>query len=183
MKNDEKGITMIEILAALVLVSLVVAGAWTAMSIGFKHSVVETTKTHIQQDAALVIAKLSSAHRKSDRYNVKFENEQLMLQTCFDETGCGNFEKLIEKGYDFKGTSINGSIYTGASFAEVTIIPKEQHNPITLTLTAGKASISIDTVLTRLITGMFETGERNEGSQKSARVRIISCPIDCGSIL
>ncbi|EGA89090.1 hypothetical protein GPDM_11480 [Planococcus donghaensis MPA1U2] len=183
MKNDEKGITMIEILAALVLVSLVVAGAWTAMSIGFKHSVVETTKTHIQQDAALVIAKLSSAHRKSDRYLVKIENKQLMLQTCSDETGCGPYERLIDKDYDFTGTSINGIVYTGASFSEVTIVPKEQHNPVSLTLTSGKASISIDTVLTRLITGMFETGERNESSQKSARIRIISCPINRSSIL
>ncbi|ANU23605.1 PilW family protein [Planococcus donghaensis] len=183
MKNNEKGLTMIEILAALVLVSLVVAGAWTAMSIGFKHSVVETTKTHIQQDAALVIAKLSSAHRKSDRYVMKFENEQLMLKTCSDKTGCGSFEKLVDKTYDFKGTSINGVVYTGASYTEVTITPREQHNPITLTLTAGKASISLDTVLTRLITGMLETGERHESSQKSARIRIISCSINRGSIL
>lgn len=183
MKNNEKGITMIEILAALVLVSLVVAGAWTAMSIGFKHSVVETTKTHIQQDANLIISKLSNAHRKSDKYFLKFENKQLMLKTCFDETGCGSFEKLVDKSYDYTGTSINGEVYSDELFNEVTIIPKEQHNPIKLLLASGKAYVSVDTVLTRIITGKFETGERNESSQKSARVRIINCSINHRYIL
>lgn len=158
MKIGEKGMTMIELLAALVLVSVIAAGAWTAMSIGFKHSVVETSKTQVQQDAHLITTKLANAHRKSDSYSIRFENEQLMLKTCYDDTGCGSFERVIETSYDYKGTAINGTIYTGASFSELTILPKEQHNAINLKLTAGKTKISIDTVLTRIITGMNERG-------------------------
>lgn len=155
---------MIELLAALALVAIIAAAAWTAMSIGFKHSVVESSKTHIQQDANLITAKLSNAHRKSDSYSVKFENEQLVLKTCFDETGCGPFVRVIDKNYDYKDTAINGTVYTGTSFDEQTILPKQQHNSINLKLTSGKNSISIDTVLTRIITGMYKGGHKNEAS-------------------
>lgn len=164
MKIGEKGITMIELLAALVLVAVIAAAAWTAMSIGFKHSVVESSKTHIQQDANLITAKLSTAHRQSDSYSVKFENEQLVLKTCFDGEGCGSYERVSGQNYDFSGTSINGTVYTGAAFAELTILPKEQHNPINLKMTLGKTSISIDTVLTRIITGIYKRGHENEVS-------------------
>ena len=157
MKNNEKGITMIEVLAALVLVSVIAVAAWTAMSIGFKYSVVETSKTQIQRDANLIIAKLSAAHRKSDSYLISFENEQLVLKTCFDD-GCGSFERVIDKTYNYEGTAINGAIYEGVTFTEVTILPKEQHAAISLKLTSGKTTISIDTVLTRIITGMYEGG-------------------------
>ncbi|MDQ0429921.1 prepilin-type N-terminal cleavage/methylation domain-containing protein [Planomicrobium stackebrandtii] len=161
MKINEKGITIIELLAALALVSIIAVAAWTAMSIGFKHSVVETSKTHIQQDANLIIVELSNAHRKSDSYSVKFENGQLVLKTC-DETGCAPFERVIDKNYDYNGTSINGVVYTGTVFAEQIILPKEQHHPVNLKLTSGKNSISIDTVLTRIITGMYKGGHKNE---------------------
>ncbi|AIY05151.1 hypothetical protein Plano_1186 [Planococcus sp. PAMC 21323] len=164
MRNNEKGITMIELLAALVLVSIVVAGAWTAMTIGFKHSVVETTKTHIQQDANLIVSKLSANHRQSESYKLKFENGQLMLKTCTTETTCSTYQRVIDQNYDYNGTSINGKSYTGSTFSEVTIYPKKQHNPVKLKLTSGKTSISIDTVLTRIITGMYKKEVGNEAS-------------------
>lgn len=164
MKNNEKGLTMIELLAALVLVSIIAVGAWTAMSIGFKHSVVETSKTQIQQDANLITAKLSAVHRKSDSYWLSFENEQLVVKTCFDDEGCGSFERVIDKTFEFKETTINGEEYAGAAFAEIKILPKEQHTALSLKLTSGKTTITIDTVLTRIITGMYKRGPENEAS-------------------
>ncbi|WP_298830424.1 prepilin-type N-terminal cleavage/methylation domain-containing protein [uncultured Planococcus sp.] len=164
MKKNEKGITLVELLAALVLVSLIAGVAWTAMSIGFKHSVVETSKTQIQQDANLIIAKLASAHRKSDSYSLGFENGQLVLKTCFDDEGCGSFERVLDKTYNYEETAINGSVYTGAPFTEVIILPKEQNTAINLKLISGKTTISIDTVLTRIITGMYKRGLENEAS-------------------
>lgn len=164
MKIGEKGITMIELLAALILVSVIAGVAWTAMSIGFKHSVVETSKTQIQQDANLITAKLSAVHRKSDSYWLTFENKQLVVKTCFDDKGCGPYERVIDKTFDFKETTINGEVYEGAAFAEIEILPKEQHTAFNLRLTSGKTTISIDTVLTRIITGMYKGRQENEAS-------------------
>ena len=145
---DEKGVSLVEVLAALLLVSIIATAAWTALSIGMKHTTAETSKTEIQQDANLIIAKLSAAHRQSDSYTIKFENGQMMLGTV-DASGSGNFERVLDKDYDYTGTVIAGNANLTA---ETLIEPKKNHANIDLKLTKNGRSLNIQTTLTRIRT-------------------------------
>lgn len=145
---NEKGISLIEVLAALLLVSIIATAAWTALSIGMKHTTAETSKTEIQQDANIIISKLSSAHRQSETYTIKFQNNQLLMRACV-ETGCGGFEPVLDKEYDFTGTTINGE---GDLTVESYIEPKKNHANIQLNLSKNGRNLTIQTTLTRIRT-------------------------------
>ncbi|MDN7240345.1 type II secretion system protein [Planococcus sp. N028] len=149
MKLNQKGITLVELIAALALVSIIAVVAWTAMSIGFKHSAVESNKTRLQQDANLIVTSLSNIHRKSDSYNLKFVNEQLVVQTCTDVPVCSPYKQVIDKKYDYTGTTINGTPYSGGAFAEIKVNPEKAHTNLILKLN-GK--VKVETALTRIIT-------------------------------
>ncbi|WKA60000.1 prepilin-type N-terminal cleavage/methylation domain-containing protein [Planococcus shenhongbingii] len=158
MKLNQKGITLVELLAALVLVSLVAGIAWTALSIGFKHTAVETNKTSLQQDANLIVSTLSAAHRRNDTYTLKFDaNKQLMIKTCEDITACpatSTFTRVIDNNYDYTDTTINGAIYDGGTFPEVVVKPKENHTELVLKIKSLNNTVTVKTTLTRIITGM-----------------------------
>lgn len=145
---DEKGISLVEILAALLLVSVIVAAAWTALTIGMKHTAVETSKTEIQQDANIIISKLSAVHRQSERVNIKFQNNLMWVQTC-TQTVCNGFETVLDKEYDFTGSIINGN---ADLTVESMIEPKKNHANIYLNLNKNGRSLSIQTTLTRIRT-------------------------------
>ncbi|GEM_PF-5692172 len=81
-KLNQKGITLVELLAVLVLITLVTAIIWTTISISFKHTEVETTKLQLQQEANLVITKLQAAHRKGECYNISISDSTITLNAC-----------------------------------------------------------------------------------------------------
>lgn len=149
-KLNERGITMVELLAALILVSLIVGVSWTALSIGLKYTAVETGKTEIQQDANIFIAKLSSIHRQSDQYEIKFENDQFMIRSK-DKDGWTDFQPVLDQEYSFDGTSINEVIDFNTAYR---IYPKQAHAKLKLSLKKDNQSIQVQTTLTRIRTDL-----------------------------
>lgn len=145
---DEKGISLIEVMAALILVSIIAGAAWTALSIGMKYTTVETSKTEIQQDANIIIAKLSAVHRQSEKYLIKIESEQMMISTL-DGAVWKDFEVLLDKKYDFTGTIIDGN---DSLTIPMEIEPKKEHTEIDLKLNKNGRSLDIQTTLTRIRT-------------------------------
>ncbi|MEZ0480601.1 prepilin-type N-terminal cleavage/methylation domain-containing protein [Planococcus sp. SSTMD024] len=145
---NEKGVSLVEVLAALLLVSIIATAAWTALSIGMKHTTAETSKTEIQQDANIIITKLSAAHRQNETYSLKFEGGQLMIKTP-GATGAGDFVRVLDKEYDYTGTVIAGN---PDLTAETLIEPKKEHANIHLNLTKNGRNLSIQTTLTRIRT-------------------------------
>lgn len=155
-KNNQKGITLVELLAALALVGIIAAIAWTTLSIGFKHTVVETEKTKLQQSANLIMTTLTNQHRRSDSYSLVFEGNQLKINSC-DQAGSCSWN-TIDQTYDYTGTVINGiPIDSHDSMADkvLDLKPKTAHTEIKLVLTDlnnPKNSITLETKLTRIIT-------------------------------
>lgn len=156
MKWNQKGITLVELVAALALVSIIATIAWTALTIGMKHGAAETSKTVMQQEANVMISSLMAAHRGSEKYSIIFEDDQLKVDYC-DKSGiCGVRE--ISSKYDFEGSEVNNTevIFTSGMpviFADLT--PEEKHTKITLKiadLNNPNRTLIIDTTLSRLIT-------------------------------
>lgn len=156
LKMNQKGVTLVELLAALVLVSIIATIAWTALTIGMKHGAAETNKTIMQQEVNVMISSLMAAHRGSEKYSIIFEDDQLKVDYC-DKTGnCGVRE--IPGKYNFTGSMVNNITVDTTSgtpvvFADIT--PEEKHTKITLKVTDLKninRTLTIDTTLSRLLT-------------------------------
>ncbi len=157
MKMNEKGITLVELLGAMVLVSLVVGLAWSALLTGFKHTSVETTKTQLQQEANYAVSKMSNEHRKSDYYYLRYQNGKLEINTCKEAPPvaptCSGFKKLTENAYSYSGT-INGIQF--ADWPATTIIrPKKAHVNFIMKIADPanpKRAVEVNTTLTRILT-------------------------------
>ncbi|WP_235524970.1 prepilin-type N-terminal cleavage/methylation domain-containing protein [Planococcus glaciei] len=154
---NQKGVTLVELLAALALVSIVAAIAWTVLGIGFKHTAVETGKTKMQQDANIIISTLTNEHRRNSTYSLIFENDKLKIETCTAPGTCSN--QTLEQNYDFSGTTINGTVIDSHDSTPVDQIlnlePKKNHTYLTLKLTDlnnSNKTITVETALTRILT-------------------------------
>ncbi|ETP68895.1 hypothetical protein G159_10065 [Planococcus glaciei CHR43] len=167
MKLNQKGITLVELIAALALVSIIAGIAWTALSIGFKHTAVETNKTSLQQDANLIVTTLTNAHRRNDSYSLAFDsNKQLTIKTCEDIAACpagSTYTRVIDTQYIYKNTKINNAVYdgttlkdavTGAILTEVVVEPEKNHTNLVLNIKSANNTVTVKTTLTRIITGM-----------------------------
>lgn len=159
MKMNEKGITLVEIIGAMVLVSLIAGLAWTALLTGFKHTSVETTKTQLQQEANYTISKISNEHRKSDYYYLRFQNGKLEINACKEAAPaaatCNGFEKLTVNEYTYSGT-INGIKFV--DWPATTIIrPKKAHVTFIMKIADPvnpNRSVEVKTTLTRILTNL-----------------------------
>lgn len=149
--NNEFGASLVELIAALAMVAAIAAIAWTSLTLGARHTAVETNKTLLQQDANLLISVLSAEHRANDYYTLKIDDatKQLSIQPCTADAGCEPFRRLIEKDLSYVGTTIGGSRYTGSGSFEKTVEPKKEHLELTLVL---DDAVTVNTTLTRLIT-------------------------------
>lgn len=156
LKLNQRGITFIELIATLALVSIVATIAWTALTIGMKHGAAETNKTIMQQEANLMISSLMAAHRGSEKYSIIFEDDQLKINSCQEDGSC----EMIEVGskYNFTGTIIDNVLVdssTGVPVVFTDLTPEEKHTKITLKITDlknSKRTLTINTTLSRLLT-------------------------------
>lgn len=158
MKLNQKGVSLVELLAALALVSTIAVIAWTALTIGFKHTAVETGKTRLQQEANFIITKLANEHRKNHSYSLIFEGNQLRIEKCSAAGAC-TIENVGSQ-YDYTGTVINGTPIDSHDSTPIDQInglePKKKHTMVVLKiadLNNEKNTVTVNTTLTRIITG------------------------------
>lgn len=82
--RNENGLTLIELLATILLSSMVVIILMTTFSIGIKYNISESKKVRLQQEANLVIATITNKHRDGECYSLDKEGEKLFFYTCGD---------------------------------------------------------------------------------------------------
>ncbi|MFP3323716.1 prepilin-type N-terminal cleavage/methylation domain-containing protein [Planococcus sp. SIMBA_160] len=157
MVRSQKGITLVELLAALTLVSIVVAIAWTALSTGMQHTASEVTKTQLQQEANLIITKLTNEHRKNDLYYLRMNAGKIEINTC-DEVSespdnCKGFLSIVNGEYTYGGT-INGVEFQNWNSSKL-INPKKDHVILRVKVAdpaKPTRSVTVETALTRILT-------------------------------
>lgn len=156
MPANEKGFTLVEVLAVLLLVSLIAGTAWTALTIGMKHNSVETTQTLLQQEANFIVTTLVNEHRRSDHYYVRFAGGQLEINSCDLDVGtveqCNGFKKVTQQDYPHKG-SMNGVDFTALDETK-RVEPKKNHVSLVLKVMdqEEKQFVEVATKLTRILT-------------------------------
>lgn len=143
-----------ELLGALALVSLIAIIAWTALSIGLQHTALETGKTKLQQEANVMVSKLSAEHRRTEVYYLQFRDGQLQLSTCLSVGNCSEFQDVSDKSYDISG-SVNEVDFMSLNGSDP-IEPKKAHVELYLKVSDPlnpSNSVSVNTTLTRILTG------------------------------
>ena len=160
--SNQKGISLIELIAALALVSLVSLLIMTTLSIGIKRSIIENDKVRIQQEANIVVSKLLNNHRNGEKYCLKLSESGGVTNLSYGET-CNNTSKklfndtvykITSATIDVEGTTppieIQGPPYTNR---ELEVEPENQNVDIQLMIKYVNAdktpSYEIDTTLSR----------------------------------
>lgn len=137
--ENEEGVTLIELLAALILASIVVVLIMTTFSIGAKYNVSESKKVRLQQEANLVIATITNKHRAGECYNLDVnEYHKLFFQTCGGGTEDKSVtENLFEYRIDTNGFS--GNPKKDDLILELTVIdPEKDYLTVTVNSTISR---------------------------------------------
>lgn len=156
MIGNQKGMTVVELLGALLLVSLVAIIAWTALSIGLQHTALETGKTKLQQEANTIVSILSAEHRRTEYYYLKFHEGHLQIDACSIEESnvkCQGFRNVSTESYEFAGT-VNEIEFANLDSSKK-IEPKKAHVDFHLKVSDPlnpSNSVSVSTTLTRILT-------------------------------
>ncbi|WP_040228962.1 PilW family protein [Bhargavaea cecembensis] len=107
--TNEKGMTLVELIAVLALVGMVVAIIMTLFSIGSKFNSVATRDVHLQQDMNLIITKLTQEHRTGECYSLQASGNRLELSVNPRKDG-----KVSSKAPCGDGAKQPTEIYSGA---------------------------------------------------------------------
>jgi len=142
MVKNEKGITLIELLAALVLFGIFSTIIWAFFFQSTEANNIELTKNNLQQEANLIISTIQEVHKKSNSYTVILSEDSLEIDS--DTLGTYLFNKPDITYEMVSTTSIN---------SRETIHPKEKDFTITLIVTSKEfvnMQTTIHTVFSRI---------------------------------
>lgn len=108
MKNDEKGMTLVELLAALVIASFIAGIIYSVIFLAMDYFTLEAAKARLQQEANYIITELQRVHRQCDYYELSILEGKIMTGGCIDETGnpAPNNNKTISSGYVYSPAGI-----------------------------------------------------------------------------
>ena len=137
---------MLELIAALLLASLVMGILMTSFSIGAKHNVSASDSLRMQQDANLVIAKISAKHRSGECYNLKATGGKLFFVSYKTSTAIPCSEELAVEAvtdnlYEY---TIDTNGFLGN--------PKKCDLKLELTVESGTREVVLNSTISRIKT-------------------------------
>ncbi|WP_153732688.1 PulJ/GspJ family protein [Sporosarcina obsidiansis] len=150
MKNNEGGMTLIEVLATLVLLSLISGIIWSAILISTKFNIAENSTLHLQQESNYIIAELQRIHRKCDSYTIAITKNAIEVSECKNDKleNLPEYIGVISQGYEY-----------GPEITEIVTPAKDdlRINNLILTDTLNsernrKRHVEVSTVISRYIT-------------------------------
>ncbi|QTD41569.1 type II secretion system protein [Sporosarcina sp. Te-1] len=100
--KDQRGMTLVELLAVLVISSLVAMLIWTAVMLVLKYNISETKKLQLQQEANYIISEIQNVHRYCDNYSLTIQSNQVSINDCNT-----NSNRIISNDYIYTGTSFD----------------------------------------------------------------------------
>jgi len=144
MVQNEKGVTLIELLAAITIFGIFSTIIWAFFFQSFQANNVEMTKNSLQQEANLIINTLQEVHRNSESYLIQIDADFKSLEITPDS----------EASYLFNKSGVLYEISSTNSFESGDrIYPNNFDFPITLILTSSENNnllIKIQTVFSKI---------------------------------
>lgn len=78
--KNERGLTLVEVLASTVILTLVSILLWNIFSQGTNYSKKAVSKNQIQQEVNIIISSLNSIHKRSTQYSVTVNSCDFSIQ-------------------------------------------------------------------------------------------------------
>lgn len=76
---NQKGVTLVELLATLVISGIFATIIWTFLFQTMKTNEVEISKNQLQQEANIILNALDEVHRKSAEYKIDYSNDEIII--------------------------------------------------------------------------------------------------------
>ena len=102
--NSGKGMTLIEVLATILLVSIVVVLIWTGVFISMRYNVAETKKLHLQQEANYIITEVQRIHRSCDSYDLTISRNEISVKNCISASSNSKTDFTIAYTYQYESS-------------------------------------------------------------------------------
>jgi len=118
MQLKQGGMTLVEVLAALVLVSLVSGIIWSVISVAAQFNISETSTLRLQQEANYVIADLQQVHRYCDTYRLVISKEKIQVTDCTNADGqnLATYNKVISEQFHYRAGDSAGTFYVDRTY-------------------------------------------------------------------
>lgn len=142
--RNERGLTLIELLAVLLIGAMLLALAMSMLFMTMRVNAVQTEKNRMQQEANIILANLANHHRDAECYRLSLNtSETLMIAGC----DVGAVAKPISDStfrYEFQANAVE-------------IRPKDGDLALTLTVKSPDAerqniNVKVETTLSRMKT-------------------------------
>lgn len=138
-KNNQNGITLIELLVSTVILLILGGIIWGVFFQGVKYSNNAVSKNQMQQEANIIITKLTEIHQTSKKYSIISKNG--IIHVIYDDkNGISQKVTFENRHLEFSSTSIDNRL------------PNESDTLFTLIVTdkSSENSQTITTLLYRL---------------------------------
>lgn len=143
MKND-KGITLVELLAALAIIGIISVAIMSVFSNGLNSSERTASRQQLQQEANLIVEQIRASYLENEKselvdeeFKVKAKNDELII-TSIDNTD----QKVISKGYVYK-------VAKNSSTLEV-ILDRTAASPFYLEICSSDQCFEVQTSFSKL---------------------------------
>lgn len=103
-KSNERGVTLLELLATLALFSIFAVIIWSFFFHSIKFNDIEISKNHLQQEANLIVNTLQQVHTKSTGYKISTNTSNSSLTIENNQTVITFDKKNVQ--YSIEGSEI-----------------------------------------------------------------------------
>lgn len=103
MLRKQNGMTLVEVLAVLVLSSLVILLIWTTAMTALKYNITETKKLRMQEEANYIITEIQRIHRQCSQYELIVKIDEISMKNCIGPNSIS--DRLISRGFNYNGTT------------------------------------------------------------------------------
>jgi len=167
--KSEDGMTLVEVLATLILMTLVAGIIWTTVSIVTKFNVSETSSLRLQQEANYIIAELQQVHRHCDTYKLTIVRDEVKVAECKNDTGgsISKYDGIVSDQFKYRLENSGESPYIGKLYKSakenldlldfMVIDPVKKRNNV-------QKVVKVPTTISRYITDDIEPDIKEEGS-------------------
>ncbi|MFA9555956.1 type II secretion system protein J [Evansella sp. AB-rgal1] len=141
MYKNEKGITLIEVLISVAILSFIGIVIWNVFIQGLTFSEQAMRKNQMQQEANIIVTSLVRSHQAAvEVYEINDFECKIMIDTNSQSNVIEHPQLCLSTNYS-DGLSVNPNIHD----ITITINVADKNNP--------NNKVSIDTILTRLKSG------------------------------
>jgi prepilin-type N-terminal cleavage/methylation domain-containing protein len=149
LNRGERGLTLVEVLATLTILSMVSVIIWSVFFQGYNYSQKANSKNLMLQEANILAANLTRIHQTIDKYEIKSENCSIKVTNL--KSTPPQYQVFNHANICFKLVEINNVNGTGPRIVE----PNKNGNDISLKISVSdkkdpENNITLDTFLYRV---------------------------------